>query len=144
MDELQLVSIVFGVFSFCGPQGVMNGESMLQHVPLNLGAHVRSSGFIDWLNSRWPEKEYRNLQLHVNPEDWFTTASYSEGAHAWFPASAAAEVVAEELSRGVYTNVATPITSSLFRACSLRDGGGCWVVNLTWALKYRFTALVKI
>ena len=82
-------------------QGVMKGESMLQHVPLNLGAHVRSSGLIDWLKSWWPERECGNLQLHVNPEDWFTTA-HSEGAHAWFPAPAAADVVAEELSRALH------------------------------------------
>jgi hypothetical protein len=89
---------------------------MLQHVPLNLGAHVRSSGLIDWLKSWWPEKECGNLHLHVNPEDWFA-AAHSEGAHAWFPALAAADVIAEELSRALH-KIAPPITSSLFRICS--------------------------
>lgn len=79
-------------------EGVMRGESMLDHVPLHKTAYERFPPVLDWVGSWWPTEVAGKLQIHVCAEDWYTMC-HSPGAHLWMPAPSAADAAVEELGK---------------------------------------------
>ena len=85
-------------------EGVMRGESMLDHVPLHKAAHERFPKILDWVASWWPSQVSGELQVHTEAEDWYTTC-HTPGSHLWLPPPAAGDAAAEELGKARHKRV---------------------------------------
>jgi hypothetical protein len=78
--------------------GVMSGESMLKHVPLNEGVNTRSPELLDWFLGS-VEGDWTVLE----PAEWFHEAHAIDGNYLWCPAPAAADVALEQLCETRHT-----------------------------------------
>jgi hypothetical protein len=74
--------------------GVMSGESMLKHVPLNEGVDTRSLELISWF-LELAEGDWTLLE----PVEWFHKAHITNGHYLWCPVPAVADVVLEQLCK---------------------------------------------
>ena len=83
-------------------QGVMTGESILNHIPLHLNATQRDHKLLAWIQWCWNCDSPELLVLE--PEGWFTTG-HEEGCFLWLPPPAAGDVVAEQLSEARHKRV---------------------------------------
>jgi hypothetical protein len=78
--------------------GVMSGESMLKHVPLNEGVNTRSPELLSWFLES-AEGDWTVLE----PAEWFHKAHVTDGSYLWCPAPAAADAALEQLCETRHT-----------------------------------------
>jgi hypothetical protein len=73
--------------------GVLGGDHMLKHVPLNESVLDRHFEAVDWLQSTVSGSDWKVLE----PEDWFDRVHTSDGSFFWFPPPAIADIAVEQL-----------------------------------------------
>jgi hypothetical protein len=73
--------------------GVLGGEHMLKHVPLNETVLERSFEAVEWLQSSVSGGDWRVLEF----EDWFDRVHTTDGSFFWFPPPSIADVAVEQL-----------------------------------------------
>ena len=97
-------------------EGVMSGQTFLEHIPLHLGAVERSPSVLDWINT-WAG--VGGLQV-LSPTEWYTRGQnivggtknadgiwmpyYSSRAHVWAPPPAAGRIALEQLRRSRHSH----------------------------------------
>jgi len=86
--------------------GVMLGEAMRTHVPINLSPVARSPKLADWLQS-WAKELEASI---ISPTDWFHNA-HQGGNHVWVPAVVVADAALEQLVEIRHTR---PWTAHIF------------------------------
>jgi hypothetical protein len=73
--------------------GVLGGEHMLKHVPLNETVLDRCFEAVEWLQSSVVGGDWRVLEF----DDWFDRVHTTDGSFFWFPPPAVADVAVEQL-----------------------------------------------
>jgi hypothetical protein len=73
--------------------GVLGGEHMLQHVPLNETVLDRCFEAVEWLQSSVTGGNWRVLES----EDWFDRVHTTDGSFFWFPPPSIADIAVEQL-----------------------------------------------
>jgi hypothetical protein len=74
--------------------GVMQGDAILKHIPLNESAGKRNGLLLPWLKEALLGNDWKQLE----PRDWFNGVFKEEqGKFIWSPPSAIADVVLEQL-----------------------------------------------
>ena len=93
-------------------EGVMQGHSILDYIPLNESAFTRHPPLLEWISS-WAKGHFHTKVESLEPEDWiwrgqdieglrsnvdgFTIPSYQSGSFLWEPAPGAALFAIEAL-----------------------------------------------
>lgn len=126
--------------------GVMAGKRMLDYIPLHLNAAERSPSLLKSLEGRLPKDRARIL----TPEDWFEHLTHPDIA-VWLPPPAAADVVAEQLTKARHKRphlMSVVIVPRLFtgrwRRKMTRCTDGNWTLKVAhvWNLKTFFEPLL--
>lgn len=78
--------------------GIMLGDAMLHHVPINLTAFERSPALLEWVRS-WASSLDAEL---LSPKDWFHRA-HQDGNCIWDPAPVVADAALEQLCESRHT-----------------------------------------
>jgi hypothetical protein len=73
--------------------GVLGGDHMLKHVPINETILERCFEAVEWLQSTVQGGDWRILEY----EDWYDRVHISDGSFFWFPPPAIADVAVEQL-----------------------------------------------
>jgi hypothetical protein len=81
--------------------GVMRGENMLEHVPLNLSCLERSAKVEPWIRS-WLISQIKGVEpVVLGPDDW-PQPHPSRGVYLWAPPPAAATAAVEWLAHSIH------------------------------------------
>ena len=89
-------------------EGITQGRSILEYIPIHLSPIERSPMVLDWVKSWWDD-ELGSLKL-MSPEDWFTQVM-KRGNFLWNVAPAAGEAAVEQLSTHIHGR---PDTTHIF------------------------------
>ncbi len=81
--------------------GVMRGENMLDHVPLNLSCLQRSQAVRPWIKS-WLISQNKGVEpVFLGPDDW-PQAHPCQGVYVWTPPPAAAPAAIEWMAQSIH------------------------------------------
>ena len=81
--------------------GVMRGENMLDHVPLNLSCLKRSSAVKPWIK-KWLISQTQGVDpVFLGPDDW-PQSHPSRGVYVWTPPPAAAAAAVEWMAQSIH------------------------------------------
>lgn len=81
--------------------GIMRGENMLDHVPLNEGCLTRAPGLRVWLASWLISQRNGAEPVFLGPSDWPRPHS-AQGVYVWTPPPAAASAAVEWLAQSIH------------------------------------------
>ena len=81
--------------------GVMRGENMLDHVPLNLSCLERSSDVKPWIKTWLISQTKGVVPVFLGPDDW-PQAHPSRGVYVWAPPPAAAPAAVEWMAQSIH------------------------------------------
>jgi hypothetical protein len=117
-------------------EGVMQGRTILEYIPLHLTAFERSPKLKDWFDMSFGELDHTFLE----PEGWFGVG-HQDGNFIWAPPPAAADVVVEQLGKArhkrphnLHLIVVPRLMTGYWRRALVRESDGCFEIRLGFEL----------
>jgi hypothetical protein len=117
-------------------EGVMQGRSMTEFIPLHLTAFDRAPRLKDWFTLAFGTMDHTFL----DPEGWFTTG-HQDGNFVWAPPPSATDVVVEQLGKArhkrpnnLHLVVVPRLMTGYWRRMLSRESDGCFEMRLGFEL----------